>query len=117
MSASIIGFAGLVDGPLDAPGAKEPALAKARATGYLDTGAPTQETQHEGATTTPPSTERRPATGSSSATPDWSSRSSRDSQKHGDEFLMGFGKTARDGIHLQARTDYASRATSSSPTS
>jgi urease subunit gamma/beta len=34
----IIGFAGLVDGPLDAPGAKESALAKARATGYLDTG-------------------------------------------------------------------------------
>jgi len=31
----IIGFAGLVDGPLDAPGAKEQALAKARATGYL----------------------------------------------------------------------------------
>ncbi len=30
-----IGFAGLVDGPLDAPGAKEAALAKARATGYL----------------------------------------------------------------------------------
>ncbi|MGB2839378.1 MAG: urease subunit alpha [Actinomycetes bacterium] len=25
-----------------------------------------------------------------------------DSQQHGDEFLMGFGKTARDGIHLQA---------------
>jgi urease subunit gamma/beta len=31
----IIGFAGLVDGPLDADGAKENALAKARATGYL----------------------------------------------------------------------------------
>jgi urease subunit gamma/beta len=31
----VIGFAGLVDGPLDAPGAKEAALAKARATGYL----------------------------------------------------------------------------------
>ena len=31
----IIGFAGLVDGPLDAEGAKENALAKARATGYL----------------------------------------------------------------------------------
>lgn len=30
-----IGFAGLVDGPLDAPGAHEAALAKARATGYL----------------------------------------------------------------------------------
>ncbi|MER8188036.1 urease subunit gamma [Kitasatospora sp. NPDC094015] len=30
-----IGFAGLVDGPLDAPGAKEAALEKARATGYL----------------------------------------------------------------------------------
>ncbi|MEZ0068141.1 urease subunit gamma/beta [Streptacidiphilus sp. MAP12-20] len=30
-----IGFAGLVDGPLDAPGAREQALAKARACGYL----------------------------------------------------------------------------------
>lgn len=30
-----IGFAGLVDGPLDAPGAKESALAKAAACGYL----------------------------------------------------------------------------------
>ncbi len=29
-----IGFAGLVDGPLDAPGAREAALAKARACGY-----------------------------------------------------------------------------------
>jgi urease subunit gamma/beta len=31
----IIGFAGLVDGPLDEPGAKERALEKARACGYL----------------------------------------------------------------------------------
>jgi len=31
-----IGFAGLVDGPLDAPGALEAALEKARACGYLD---------------------------------------------------------------------------------
>jgi urease subunit gamma/beta len=30
-----IGFAGLVDGPLDAPGAKESALARAAAQGYL----------------------------------------------------------------------------------
>jgi urease subunit gamma/beta len=30
-----IGFAGLVDGPLDAPGAKEAALTKAAACGYL----------------------------------------------------------------------------------
>jgi len=30
-----IGFAGLVDGPLDAPGARETALEKATATGYL----------------------------------------------------------------------------------
>jgi len=36
----VIGFAGLVDGPLDAPGAKDAALAKARATGYLDTETP-----------------------------------------------------------------------------
>lgn len=32
-----IGFAGLVDGPLDAPGAKQRALAKAAACGYLTT--------------------------------------------------------------------------------
>jgi urease subunit gamma/beta len=31
-----IGFAGLVDGPLDAPGAKEQALRRAHACGYLD---------------------------------------------------------------------------------
>ena len=41
-----IGFDGLVDGPLDAPGAREAALAKARATGYLtsfdDSGAQEQ---------------------------------------------------------------------------
>ena len=34
----IIGFAGLVDGPLDAPGARERALERARACGYADTG-------------------------------------------------------------------------------
>ena len=32
----LIGFAGLVDGPLDAPGAKESAIAKARLLGYLE---------------------------------------------------------------------------------
>ena len=32
----VIGFAGLVDGPLDAPGAKETAVQKARRCGYLD---------------------------------------------------------------------------------
>ena len=31
----LIGFAGLVDGPLDAPGVKESAIAKARSLGYL----------------------------------------------------------------------------------
>ena len=31
----LIGFAGLVDGPLDAPGAKEAAITKARSLGYL----------------------------------------------------------------------------------
>ncbi|MCX4529618.1 urease subunit gamma [Streptomyces sp. NBC_01551] len=41
-----IGFAGLVDGPLDAPGAREAALAKARATGYL-TAFPDQEQERE----------------------------------------------------------------------
>ena len=34
----VIGFAGLVDGPLDAPGAKERALELLHATGFLDTG-------------------------------------------------------------------------------
>lgn len=33
-----IGFAGLADGPLDAPGALEAGLERARACGYLDTG-------------------------------------------------------------------------------
>ncbi|MCE0536341.1 urease subunit gamma [Kineosporia rhizophila] len=33
----VIGFAGLVDGPLDAPGALDDALRKAHACGYLDT--------------------------------------------------------------------------------
>jgi hypothetical protein len=33
----VIGFAGLVDGPLDAPGAKEGALDLLHATGFLDT--------------------------------------------------------------------------------
>jgi urease subunit gamma/beta len=36
----VIGFAGLVDGPLDTPGARERALEKARACGYADTGQP-----------------------------------------------------------------------------
>lgn len=31
----VVGFAGLVDGPLDAPGALDDALEKARACGYL----------------------------------------------------------------------------------
>jgi urease subunit gamma/beta len=36
----VVGFAGLVDGPLDAPGARDRALAKARACGFADSGAP-----------------------------------------------------------------------------
>lgn len=35
-----IGFAGLVDGPLDAPGVRERALERARAAGYLDVDEP-----------------------------------------------------------------------------
>jgi urease subunit gamma/beta len=34
----VVGAAGLVDGPLDAPGARERALERARACGYLDSG-------------------------------------------------------------------------------
>ena len=37
-SRTVIGFSGLVDGPLDAPGAREQALERARATGFLDSG-------------------------------------------------------------------------------
>lgn len=37
-SRVVIGFAGLVDGPLDAPGAKEAALDRAHRCGYLDVG-------------------------------------------------------------------------------
>jgi len=39
-SRVVVGFAGLVDGPLDAPGARDRALALLRETGFLDTGAP-----------------------------------------------------------------------------
>lgn len=39
----VIGFAGLVDGSLDAPGAREEALERARACGYLDEPAPHRE--------------------------------------------------------------------------
>ncbi|WP_431901984.1 urease subunit gamma [Nonomuraea sp. bgisy101] len=46
-----VGFAGLVDGPLDAPGAREEALRRARACGYLDlpsdTGSHTHSTSGE----------------------------------------------------------------------
>jgi len=35
----IVGFSGLVDGPLDAPGARDASLLRARAFGYLDSGA------------------------------------------------------------------------------
>ncbi|GGS10617.1 urease subunit gamma/beta [Streptomyces aureoverticillatus] len=43
-----IGFAGLVDGPLDAPGAKEEALRRAAACGYLGARAPRDKTPEEG---------------------------------------------------------------------
>ncbi len=36
----VIGFAGLVDGPLDAPGAREAAIVRARACGFADAAAP-----------------------------------------------------------------------------
>ena len=45
----VVGFAGLVDGPLDAPGARERALAKSRACGFADSGDPDGAAQPEGA--------------------------------------------------------------------
>ncbi|MEU6718290.1 urease subunit beta [Nonomuraea sp. NPDC046802] len=42
----VIGFAGLVDGPLNAPGAREQALRRAHAGGYLDTGCATAQEGH-----------------------------------------------------------------------
>ena len=53
-------------------------------------------------TSTPPCTARAPATGSASATPGLTVRVESDAQAPGDEFLAGFGKTARDGLHLKA---------------
>ena len=44
----VIGYAGLVDGPLDAPGARDAALALLRATGFLDTGAAAHDVAGEG---------------------------------------------------------------------
>ncbi len=45
----VVGFAGLVDGPLDAPGARESALAKARACGFADSGSPATQPDPAGA--------------------------------------------------------------------
>ena len=73
---------------------------RARACGYLD-HRPTRRPAMSGR----PDigiTGRPPATGSRSATPAWSSRSSTTPSGAGDEFLAGFAKTARDGMHLQA---------------
>ncbi|MEV4560027.1 urease subunit beta [Kitasatospora sp. NPDC049285] len=39
----VIGFAGLVDGPLDTPGAREAALTRAHVAGYLDSGSTTDQ--------------------------------------------------------------------------
>ncbi|MHB1613853.1 MAG: urease subunit gamma [Actinomycetes bacterium] len=41
----VIGFAGLVDGPLDVPGARQRALELLRATGFADSGAPGSDPQ------------------------------------------------------------------------
>ncbi len=41
-SRTVVGFAGLVDGPLDAPGAREEALVRLRACGFADTGQPAE---------------------------------------------------------------------------
>ncbi|GAA1959974.1 urease subunit gamma [Catenulispora subtropica] len=43
-----IGFAGLVDGPLDAPGARQEALRRAAAWGYLGAGPTTESGEQEG---------------------------------------------------------------------
>lgn len=44
----VIGFAGLVDGPLDAPGAREEALRRARECGYLDSTESVVESEDRG---------------------------------------------------------------------
>jgi urease subunit gamma/beta len=41
----VIGFAGLVDGPLDTPGARDEALRRARSCGYLDSGGEKDDAQ------------------------------------------------------------------------
>ncbi|MCZ7416335.1 urease subunit gamma [Streptomyces sp. WMMC897] len=56
-----IGFAGLVDGPLDAPGAREKALRRAAACGYLGAPAP-QEGSQDGPHTTPSGPRTTPGT-------------------------------------------------------
>lgn len=56
----VVGFAGLVDGPLDAPGARQQALDRARACGYLDTGPADQDA---------PAAPADPATGTDPAAP------------------------------------------------
>ncbi|MFD7918674.1 urease subunit gamma [Streptomyces sp. NPDC059740] len=54
-----VGFAGLVDGPLDAPGAKEEALHRAAACGYLGARPATAQTTPTQAATPPGATPNR----------------------------------------------------------
>ena len=116
----IIGFSGLVDGPLDEPGAREDAMARARATGFLGprSGQRTRRCGDDGPA------RPRPRVG----VPQPGDRirlgdtglvvrvEPTPAYADGFTLLTGFAKTARDGIGLKAVRP-RSPATWSSPTS
>ena len=124
----VVGFAGLVDGPLDAPGAKEHALAWARACGFADSAAQDSPDADAGAV---PALIRALAERSDRARDGVTAMTrgpSNDMAVHGprlgdrvrlgdtrltlevmaddrlagDELLLGFAKTGRDGIGFRA---------------
>ena len=102
-----IGFSGLVDGPLDAPGAREPPR-PGRATGRGIRDAVRAERRNPAHDALDPRdyiAVHGPRAGDRVRLGDTGLvvEVEADSQQPGDEFLVGFGKTARDGLLPQGR--------------
>ena len=118
-TGSSIGFAGLVDGPLDAPGAREAALGRRRGLRHSDDAPASGHGPVSGVTDGPrrvtrtgvtaragrPGQARRHRAGRRG-------RARRAARPATGSLLAGFGKTARDGMRPQGRRHRARPATS-----
>ena len=120
---TVVGFSGLVDGPLDASGMRQRALDRLRTAATWTAGRPAPREPGRGAGGRRRPAGRAAAPGAGAVTLDRRSRADvygpgrgdrvwlgdtglsvvveRD-DRDGDELLMGFGKTGRDGIAMRA---------------